>query len=863
MDRSEFGRLLAERIVFFDGATGTELQKAGMPNGVCPEKWILDNPEALIRLQSSYVEAGTDILLAPTFTANRIKLAEYGLEASLKEINKKLVALSKEACGGKALVAGDMTMTGRALYPMGDMSFDELVDIYREQAAALLDAGVDLYIVETMMSLQETRAAVIAIREVTGELPVLASMTFEPGGKSLYGTTPDAAAVVLASLGADAVGMNCSTGPSDMLGNLEVMKRASFVPVFAKPNAGMPKLVSGATVYDMEESVFADFGEKLVMAGANIIGGCCGTTPGHIKALHERTAGLRVPEVRKKYPVVSSGKRVCEISLDAPFKVVGERINPTGKKKLQESLRAGSMDMVIEFARAQERDGASILDVNMGTNGIDEKAMMLTAIEEIGYVTELPLCLDSSDPKVLAEALKAYEGRALLNSISLERVKIEELLPIAKKYGAMFVLLPLNDKGLPKDLEEKHAMVREIIDRALSLGFTKEDIVADALVATVGANPLAGRECLSTIKYCHDELKIATICGLSNISFGLPERSIVNTAFLTMAMECGLTMAIANPMQDELMNAMAAADLLMARDGSDMRYIERAGRWKEKREEKEAREAAARATSSEGKEEAGTGGLREEAGAGGLREKAGAGGLRDEAGAGGLREEAGAGGLREKAGTGGLREEAGAVFKAVMEGARGRILEITKAELASGRSADEILNEQLIPAINKVGELFEKKKYFLPQLIASADAMQVSISHLSPLLSKGDAGGEKKRIVFATVEGDIHDIGKNLVVLMLQNYGYEVHDLGKDVPAERIVDTAIEEGAVLIGLSALMTTTMMRMKDVVELAKEKGYAGKIIVGGAAVTESFAKEIGADGYSGDAAECVRLVGKMVG
>ncbi len=816
MNRNEFQKLLSGRIVFFDGATGTNLQKAGMPNGVCPEKWITDHRNVMLQLQKDYVSAGTDILLAPTFGANRIKLAEYGLADEIVPLTKELVGISEEAAEGKALVAGDMTMTGRSLEPVGDMTFDELVDVYREQAELLLEAGVDLYIVETMMSLQETRAAVIAIREVTEELPILASMTFEPGGTSLFGATPESAAVVLAALGADCVGMNCSTGPSDMIPILRRMKEVVFVPVFAKPNAGLPKLVDGVTVYDMEPEEFTELCVELVKTGANIIGGCCGTTPAHIKALYDRVHDMEVPRIRDKYPVVASVRRICELSPDRPFQVVGERINPTGKKKLQESLRAGSFDIVTDFAKSQEADGAAILDVNMGTNGVDEKQCMLTAIEELGYVTDLPLCLDSSSPEVLEAALKAYQGRALLNSISLERIKIEELLPVAKKYGAMFILLPLSDSGLPENMEEKHRFIDEILENAYSLGFTKEDVVVDGLVATVGANPMAAMECISTIRHCHDDLGLPTICGLSNISFGLPERGIVNTAFLTMAILSGLSLAIANPAQDMLMNAAAAADLLMNREGADLKYIDRVGKYTQKMAEtsqmklqKAAPEKAETLTST----------------------------TEDE-------------------------KDPGPVYRAVIDGARAKILEITVSELEEGKNPEDILNFELIPAINKVGELFEKKKYFLPQLIASADAMQISISHIEPLLATDDEAEEKPVVVVATVEGDIHDIGKNLVVLMLKNYGFDVIDLGKDVPAEVIIDEAIAKGAAVIGLSALMTTTMMRMKEVVEKAKEKDYPGKIIIGGAAVTESFASEIGADGYSKDAAECVKLVKNLL-
>ncbi len=804
MTREAFRELVKNGPVILDGATGTNLQDAGMPVGVCPEQWILEHEDVMIRLQKDYVEAGTNILYAPTFTANRIKLEEYGLEEHLEEMNERLVGISREAAGDRALVAGDLTMTGQQLFPMGDLMFEELVDIYKEQVRAILKAGVDLFVVETMMSLQESRAAVLAIRE-TCDLPVMVSLTFNEDGRTLYGTDPATAVVVMQSLGADAVGLNCSTGPEEMLAPVKEMVAYANIPVLAKPNAGLPELVDGVTVYNTTPEEFAAVGKKLVEEGAAIVGGCCGTTPAHIKALSDAVREIPVREISdKRRRILTSERKSVEIDLDGPFLVVGERINPTGKKKLQAELKEGSLDLVRSMARAQEENGASILDVNMGMNGIDEKQMMLDVIYEVSTTVDCPLCIDSSHVDIIEAALRIYPGRALINSISLEKEKFEKLLPIARKYGAMFILLPLSDEGLPKSLEEKREIVNIILDRALELGFAREDIVVDGLVATVGANPLAALECYDTISYCKDELGLATICGLSNISFGLPDRQYVNTAFLTMAIANGLTMAIANPSQELLMNAAFATDMLLHKDGSDIRYINRMNLLDEKVTKEDA---------------------------------------------------SGSGAKEEKA-------PKNPVFDAVLHGNKGGILGEVKKELDAGKVPDTIISEDLIPAINEVGVLFDKQIYFLPQLIASANAMKMAIEYLEPMLVRDGSEEEMATIVMATVEGDIHDIGKNLVVLMLKNYGYRVLDLGKDVAASIIVDTALKENAKVIGLSALMTTTMMRMKDVVELAQEKGYKGKIIIGGAAITPSFADEIGADGYSKDAAECVKLVERLL-
>lgn len=803
MTREEFKELVKNGPVILDGATGSNLQNAGMPVGVCPEQWILEHPQTMIDLQRAYVEAGTQILLAPTFTANRIKLEEYGLADKLVEMNQQLVVISKEAAGGKALVAGDITMTGQQLYPMGELQFEELVDIYKEQVKVVADAGVDLFIIETMMSLQETRAAVLAIRE-TSDLPIMASMTYNEDGRSLYGTDPVTAVVTLQSLGADAVGMNCSTGPEEMLEPIRQTVEYAYVPVLAKPNAGLPELEDGVTVYKTTPEEFAEVGAKLVEEGVSIIGGCCGTTPAHIKALADKVKpmGIHHAEAPRRR-VLTSERKTVEIDLDGPFMVIGERINPTGKKKLQAELREGSLNMVRDMARAQEENGAAILDVNMGMNGIDEKQMMLNTIHEVTYTVDCPLCIDSSHVDIIEAALRIYPGRALINSISLEKEKFEKLLPIAKKYGAMFILLPLSDEGLPKDAEEKRQIVRTILDAALKIGLHKEDIIVDGLVATVGANPLAALECFDTIQYCKDELSLATACGLSNISFGLPERIYVNSAFLTMAIAKGLTMAIANPSQDLLMNAAVASDMLLHKEGSDIRYINRMNQ----RAQKEAP-------------------------------------------------------ATDNAASAGTLEPANPVFDCVLKGNKGNILKEVDKALAAGEEPGAIINGQLIPAINEVGVLFDKQIYFLPQLISSAQTMQHAIEYLEPMLSKDKDAEPKATIIIATVEGDIHDIGKNLVALMLRNYGYRVLDLGKDVAADIIVDTALKENAQIIGLSALMTTTMMRMKDVVELAKERGCNSKIIVGGAAITQSFADEIGADGYSPDAADCVKLVERLL-
>ena len=838
MTREEFITLSKDHILYLDGATGSNLVKAGMPSGVCPEQWILEHQGVMLQLQKDYVQAGTNILYAPTFTANRVKLAEYHLEKNMTSMIRDLVAISKKAAestpGHPVYVAGDLTMTGEQLKPMGKMNLETLIDIYKEQILCLVDAGADLLVVETMMSLAETRAALIAAKEVC-DLPVIATLTFEADGRTLFGTDAKTAAIVLESLGASAIGANCSTGPAQMESIISEMVSHTRIPVIAKPNAGLPFLdENGTTCYNMEAEEFAEEMEVLVNAGATILGGCCGTTPEFIRQIHERFGtDAKVAASRRPDGIryLTSERITHSFGLDDGFFVVGERINPTGKKALQAQLREGSFEKVIQFAEEQEACGAKVLDINMGMSGIDEKASMLRALEEVSGVTNLPLSLDSSYVEVLEAALRNYPGRALVNSVSLETEKFEKLLPIVAKYGAMFILLPLSDAGLPKDIEEKKEIIHKIYDRALSLGLCKEDIVVDGLVATVGANPKAALETLETIRYCKEN-GFATICGLSNISFAMPERSFVNTAFLTLAIQAGLTMAIANPSQELLMSCALAADLLLNKEEAALRYIEYAGGVRERREEKEAELAKKLALLENQGTTAKTGN------------------------AGNAAKEATADNGPQ------INEMQDKLKTAVLKGNRNGIVKITKEALESGEKPAELLNQVLLPAINQVGEFFDQGKYFLPQLIASAEAMKNSIEVLEPLLQTGGAGEEMPVVVIATVEGDIHDIGKNLVALMLKNHGFHVIDLGKDVPQAKILESAKEHHAEFIALSALMTTTMQRMREIVAAAKEEGITAKIIIGGAVITQEYADEIGADGYSKDAADAVKLAKSLM-
>ena len=804
MSNTELRKQIQEDFFILDGATGSNLQKAGMKSGECPEQWILNHPDIFIDLQKKYIGAGSDAVYAPTFTSTRVKLDEYGLGAKQREYVGKLVGLSKQAVeesrtDRKIYVLGDISMTGLQIQPLGTMPFEELVDIYKEQVTLSVEAGVDGFVIETMMSLQEARAAVLAVKE-SCDLPVFVTMTFQEDGRTLYGTSSETAMVVLQEMGVDAVGINCSTGPDKMVDAVKSMKRYAKVPVIVKPNAGLPALVDGETVYDMGPDEFARAMKKLAEAGATVLGGCCGTTPEHICCLKEALKEqMFKPLVPARERTLTTERNVTSISLDGTFTIVGERINPTGKKALQEQLRQEQLDLVVEMAEEQVEKGARILDVNMGMNGIDEKEMMLKAVQELTMTVDVPLSIDSSYVEVVEQALRIYPGRALINSISLETEKFEKLIPIARKYGAMFILLPLSNEGLPKDLDEKIRIIDTIVASAKDHGLSTQDIVVDGLVATIGANKRAALEVFETIHYCKEELGVATICGLSNISFGLPERVFVNTAFLTVAISQELTMAIANPSQTLLTNAALATDLLLNKEEADLRYIEGVSKTEV-------------VTASQGGSS--------------------------------------------------TQIDGHPLYVAVVKGKDAKITQLVEEELKQGVEPETLIDSHLIPAINYVGELFEQKKYFLPQLIASAETMKKAVEILEPLLEAKRRGEKLATIVMATVKGDIHDIGKNLVVLMLKNYGYDVIDLGKDVETDDILKTAIEKDAKVIGLSALMTTTMMEMKTVVDRAKEMGVKAKIVIGGAVVTQDFADEIGADGYSSDAREAVKVVSRLL-
>ena len=788
-------KLKTDKVLVLDGATGTELQKRGMPGGVSPEVWCLQNPKVISAIHADYQKAGSDIIYASTFGANRLKLKSYG-DYNVGNINKKLALIAKGAVKDKALVAGGIGPTGKFVEPFGPLKFQEAVEIFKEQIKGLLAAEVGLFIIETMMDIQEARAALIAVKELTDKFTMV-TMTYESDGRTLNGTDPLTALNILQSLGADAIGCNCSAGPAQMVKFIRIMKPYALVPLIAKPNAGMPKLVKGKPSFDMSSREFASFAKELVLAGVSLLGGCCGTTPEHIKKVKEKVSGLKpVLRSKKTSSVLSSARRSVVLKGKKSFTIIGEEINPTGKKILQKELRQGKTSLIRHLAREQEKAGALLLDVNVGTSGIDETETLKGVINMLSVNSSLPLVIDSSRVEAVEAALRVYPGRALINSISGEKDKLRKLLSLAAKYGAMFILLPLKGKSLPKTFEERKKIISDILKQAKRFGFSKDDIIIDAMALAISSQPKAAIETLKTIAWVSQSLKGNSVVGLSNISFGLPKRALINAAFLALAKKKGLSLAIASPSRIKVKYSKLAENLLLNKDKDAKTFL--AYFSKTPKEKKEVGVSLS---------------------------------------------------TKEK------------VSQAIIGGNREDIRGFIREAVSFGLKASELVHKIMIPAINKVGDLFDKKEYFLPQLIASAETMKVAFGELEPYLKEDDSKRGKKTVVLlATVRGDIHDIGKNIVALMLKNHGFDVVDLGKDVSAEKIIREIKRHKSSIVGLSSLMTTTMVNMKEVVDKAKKQGLNPRFVVGGAVVTRSFARSLGAE-YASDSVEAVRVVKKL--
>lgn len=781
----DFKELIKQGTVLLDGAMGTMLQNAGLEAGAAPERLNIDKPELIEDIHRKYVEAGSQIVYANTFGANRYKLKNN----SVKEIISAGISIAKKACGKKALVALDIGPIGQLLEPSGTMTFEEAYDIFKEQIIA--GESADVIVFETMTDLYELKAAVLAAKENSRQ-PIVCTMTFEENRRTFTGCCVSSMALLLNGLGVDAVGINCSLGPSQLIPICKELLEWTDMPVVLKPNAGLPDPVTGK--YDVSPEEFAEQMKYAASCGVKIFGGCCGTTPEYISALKKALDGT---EVRRRKALTRSA--VCTPSrtvvIDRP-RIIGERINPTGKKLFKEALRNNDTGYILNQAIEQIRAGADILDVNVGLPEIDEKAMMIKAVKEIQSVTDAPLQIDSTIPEVLEAALRIYNGKPIVNSVNGEESSLETVLPLVKKYGAAVVGLTLDKNGIPPKAEQRFAIAEKILKRAMYYGIPKEDVFIDCLTLTASAEQEAVMETLRALGRVKKELGLKTVLGVSNISFGLPNRPLINQNFLTMALTYGLDLPIINPNVDAMTGAVRAYKLLANIDKNSFDFI--------------AAYNSAAVQKTENKDENNI--------------------------------------SLEYAVENGLKDESA---KAT-------------AELLKTADPMEIINGALIPALDKAGEQFEKGTIFLPQLILTAGAAQAAFGVIrEKMISENSSPVSKGKIVLATVKGDIHDIGKNIVKVLLENYGYTVIDLGKDVPCEEVVRAALEHRVKLVGLSALMTTTLKSMEETIRLLRESGSECKVVVGGAVLTPEYAEKIGADFYAKDAKETCDIAKRIVG
>ncbi len=789
-------------IHIFDGAMGTMLQAGGLAPGACPERMNIEHPEVVKNIHRAYIDAGATIIETNTFGASRLKLDHYGLEDRVVELNTAAVQLTKEAAAGRAKVAGSMGPTGRFIAPLGDLDFEEAYAAFREQAKALADAGADYLIIETCIDIQEMRAALLAAKEVT-DIPVICQLSYSEDGRTVTGTDPQSAAIILDAMGADIIGVNCSLGPEQLVPVVRTLAENCHRPISVQPNAGMPRLENGETIFPMGPEDFGQWAPKLLEAGATYIGGCCGTTPAHIRAAAEALKGLREPE-RKEPPrrlwLASRSKSVC-VDKDLPTVLIGERINPTGRKKLAAEVREGSMLSIKKEAVNQVKAGARLLDVNMGVGGIDQTAAMKRAITEIAQLTDAPLCIDTSDPSALEAGLRAYPGRALINSVSAETPRLRDFLPLARKYGAAILCLPCTDNGIPKTAEGRLAAVQQIVTEAKKQGLHDGDFLLDALVMTVSADKGAAQEVFRTLRLYRKELGYPATMGLSNISFGLPNRPLINSTFFAMCLEAGLDAPIMNPYDELMQRALKASAVLIGKDPCGIAFSQ-----DESNLSVPKKAAVAKVDLS--------------------------------------------------------KDCIAAIKQAVIDGEKDEIVGLVEQALKEGRTSDEITANGLTAAMTDIGEDFGSGRMFLPQVLLSAETMRTAFNRLKELFP-ATQDADKGTIVIATVKGDVHDLGKNITGALLANSGFRLVDLGKDVDAEEIVKTAIREKADIVGLCALMTTTMVQIDKVIADLHAAGCPAKVMVGGAALTQEYADQAGADAYAPDGVKAVELAKEMVG
>ena len=793
-----FRAFLNENIVILDGGMGTLLQEQGLGAGEAPERWNLTHPDAITAIHRAYYEAGSHVVSTNTFGANPLKFNEEELEA----IVAAAVANARAAQVGidhPTYVALDIGPSGKLLSPLGDLDFEDAVAAFAAVVRLGVKYGVDAILIETFNDCYETKAAILAAKE-NSDLPVLVSNAYGADGKLMTGASPAAMVALAEGLGVDAIGANCSLGPRQLVGVMKELLANASIPVLLKPNAGLPRVEDGKTVFDVSPADFADAVTELVQAGVRVVGGCCGTTPAYIRALTEGVKALTpAPLTDKGLTVISSYTLAVDFQY-APL-LIGERINPTGKKRFKQALMEHDVDYIVNEGIAQQEKGVHILDVNVGLPDIDESALLCEAVQRLQAVIDLPLQIDTANPTAMEAALRRYNGKALVNSVNGKQESMEAVFPLVKKYGGTVIALTLDEEGIPATAEGRVAIARRILDTAGTYGIEKKDIVFDTLAMTVSADPNAARVTLEALRRIREELGCHTSLGVSNVSFGLPCREALNSAFFLMALEAGLSAAIMNPHAADMMKVYYAHRALTNKDENCADYIAAAATF--------PTTVGATTAVAVAKE-----------------------------------------------------EYASPLQRAICKGLAGEAAALT-AQLLADTAPLTLVNEEIIPALNQVGEGFEKKTVYLPQLLMAAEAAGAAFEQVKAAMEPGEPAPKKGTVVLATVEGDIHDIGKNIVKLLMENYGYEVIDLGRDVPAATVVETALAHNAPLVALSALMTTTVPAMEETIRLLREKCPACKIIVGGAVLTAEYAAKIGADHYGPDAMAAVRYAETIMG
>lgn len=810
---------LGKRILFFDGGMGSLLQEQGLKAGELPEIWNITHKEQISEIAYAYLEAGADIINLNTFGANRLKFPEgsdhnvetvitAAYEAAINAVRKIREKHPEKEC----YIALDLGPTGKLLKPMGDLDFEEAVSIFAQQVRIAARLGVDLINIETMSDLYEAKAAVLAAKE-NCDLPVFVTTIFSENGKLLTGGTPETVVATLEGLGVDALGVNCGLGPVEMKPMIKRLLAASSIPVIVNPNAGLPRSENGRTVYDISPKEFVDEMSDILDMGVWVAGGCCGTTPEHIRELVSRCGSKTpMPIQEKNRTVICSYAKAVELG-KRPV-LVGERINPTGKSRFKQALRDNNMEYILQEGLTQEEKGAHILDVNVGLPGINETEMLTAAITQLQSILDLPLQIDTSSAEAMESALRRYNGKALINSVNGKQESMDMIFPLVQKYGGVVVALLLDESGIPETADGRIAIAKKLLKEGEKYGLTEKDFLFDGLAMTVSSDNQAALATLETIHRITHELHAGSILGVSNISFGLPRRDIINSSFFTMALQNGLSAAIMNPSSDSMMQVYDAFLTLSGQDENCQSFTE-----------KYAGTSAPKAA------------------------------VQPDGG-----QKADAPGRKGTVSSGSVRSLGECIERGLKESAE----EVTTSLLLEKDSLT-IINEEMIPALDRVGQGFEKGTVFLPQLLMSADAAKAAFAVIKDTIASSGQGDEPKKgtVIMATVKGDIHDIGKNIVKVLLENYGYDVIDLGKDVPPELIVETAIERNIRLVGLSALMTTTVVSMEETIRLLREKKPDTKVVVGGAVLTKDYAESIGADCYAKDAMATVRYAESVFG